>query len=117
MKKALYVANLLDYFLGECYEVCMRRLQVLLESNLDVPAYNLTSFLVRHVFADDVHHKQSPRSIKFSFLHDEWLGGRDKDKTHAHAILDLHLAILYRRKEDSSQLHYLVITLSDYNYY
>ena len=35
-----------DYFLGECYEVCMRRLQVLLDSNLNILAYNLTTYLV-----------------------------------------------------------------------
>ena len=89
-----------DYFLGECYNVCMRRLQVLLESNLDIPAYNLTSFLVRHIFED--YNSKRP---KFSYLHQEWLE-RSKDK--AHTILDIHIAILYRRKEDTSQLQYLV---------
>ena len=98
----LNIQNFADYFRGECYETCMRRLQVLLESNLDVPAYNLTRFLVGHVFVDDFSKRP-----QFPFLHDEWLG-RDKDKSHA--ILDLHLAILYRRKEDSSHLQYLVIT-------
>ena len=89
-----------DYFLGECYKVCMRRLEVLIESNMDIPAYNLTSYLVRNVF-EDYQNKQP----KFSYLHHEWLE-RDMDK--AHIILDIHIAILYRRKEDTSQLQYLV---------
>lgn len=72
----------------------------MLESRLDIPAYNLTSFLVRHVFEDYQKRRQ-----KFSFLHHEWLA---QDKTKAHTILDLHIAILYKRKEDSSQLQYLV---------
>ena len=78
----------------------MRRLQVLLESNLDIPAYNLTRYLVQNVFED----YQSKRP-KFSYLHHEWL---DKDMDKAHNILDVHIAIIYKRKEDTSQLQYLV---------
>ena len=89
-----------DYFLGECYDVCKRRLEVLIESNMDIPAYNLTSYLVQNVF-EDYQNKQP----KFSYLHHEWL---DKDMDKAHNILDIHIAILYRRKEDTSQLQYLV---------
>merc|ERR1712156_1028526 len=92
-----------DYFLGECYDVCMRRLQVLLESNLDIPAYNLTRYLVQNVFED----YQSKRP-KFSYLHHEWL---DKDMDKAHNILDVHIAIIYKRKEDTSQLQYLLKSL------
>ena len=89
-----------DYFFGESFDVCMKRLQVLLDSKLDIPAYHLTTFLVRHVFED--YHCKRP---KFSFLMTEWLqNSRDK----AHIILYIHLAILYRRKEDSSKLQYVV---------
>ena len=82
----------------------MRRLEVLIESNMDIPAYNLTSYLVRNVF-EDYQNKQP----KFSYLHHEWL---DKDMDKAHNILDIHIAILYRRKEDTSQLQYLVTSRS-----
>ena len=78
----------------------MRRLQVLLESNLDIPAYNLMRYLVQNVFED--YQNKRP---KFSYLQHEWL---DKDMDKAHNILDIHIAILYRRKEDTSQLQYLV---------
>jgi hypothetical protein len=75
----------------------MRRLQVLLESKLDVCAYNLTTFLIKHVF----EHKRP----KFVFLHQDWLKA---DKNNANSILDIHLALMYRRKDDTSQLHFLV---------
>ena len=39
------------------------------------------------------------------FLEKDWLHGK---RDNAYNILDLHLAILYRRKEDSSKLQYLV---------
>ena len=94
-----------DYFLGECYEVCMRRLQVLLDSNLNIPAYNLTSYLVQNLFED--YQKKQP---KFSYLYHEWL---EKDMEKAHSILDVHIAIIYRRKEDTSVLPYLVILFAN----
>ena len=81
----------------------MRRLQVLLESNLDIPAYNLTRYLVQNIFED--YHNKRP---KFSYLRYEWL---ENDMGKAYTILDVHIAILYRRKEvkeDTSILQYLV---------
>ena len=104
-----------DYFLGECYDVCMRRLEVLLDSNLNIPAYNLTTYLVQNLFSEDYQNKRS----KFSYLHHEWL---EKDREKAHSILDVHIAIIYRRKEDTSVLPYLVILFANnwpllYNWY
>ena len=95
-----------DYFLGECYDVCMRRLEVLLDSNLNIPAYNLTTYLVQNLFSEDYQNKRS----KFSYLHHEWL---EKDREKAHSILDVHIAIIYRRKEDTSVLPYLVILFAN----
>ena len=84
----------MDYFHKECYDVCMRRLEVLMDSNLDICAYNFTIFLIKRVF--------DPQN---EFLEKDWLHGK---RDNAYNILDLHLAILYRRKEDSSKLQYLV---------
>ena len=98
--KTRYIST--DYFLGECYEVCMRRLQVLLDSNLNIPAYNLTTYLVQNLFED----YQNKRS-KFS-LYNEWL---EKDMEKAYSILDVHIAIIYRIKEDTSVLPYLLKSL------
>ena len=89
-----------DYFLGECYSVCLRRLQVLIESSMYIPAFNLTSFLVRHVMED-----YGIKRPKWPFLHHDWL---QKDKDRAHVLLDLHMALLFKRKEESSHLQYLV---------
>ena len=72
----------------------MRRLEVLMDSNLDICAYNFTIFLIKRVF--------DPQN---EFLEKDWLHGK---RDNAYNILDLHLAILYRRKEDSSKLQYLV---------
>ena len=83
----------------------MRRLQVLLDSNLNIPAYNLTTYLVQNLFED--YQNKRP---KFSYLHHEWL---EKDKEKAHSILDVHIAIIYRRKEDTSVLPYLVILFAN----
>ena len=83
-----------DYFQLECYDVCMRRLEVLMDSNLDICAYNFTTFLIKRVF--------DPQN---EFLEKEWLYGK---RDNAYNILDLHLAILYKRKEDSSKLQYMV---------
>ena len=83
----------------------MRRLQVLLDSNMNIPAYNLTTYLVQNLFED----YQNKRS-KFSYLYHEWL---EKDMEKAHSILDVHIAIIYRRKEDTSVLPYLVILFAN----
>ena len=87
-----------DYFHKECYDVCMRRLEVLMDSNLDICAYNFTIFLIKRVF--------DPQN---EFLEKDWLHGK---RDNAYNILDLHLAILYKRKEDSSKLQYLVSILN-----
>ena len=88
-----------DYFNGECYDVCLKRLQVLIESNLDVCAYNFTTFLVKQIF------EESQTRQRFPFLHNQWLG---KDQDKANSILDIHLALIYRRKEDTAYLQYFV---------
>ena len=76
----------------------MRRLEVLMDSNLDICAYNFTTFLIKRVF--------DPQN---EFLEKDWLHGK---RDNAYNILDLHLAILYKRKEDSSKLQYLVSILN-----
>ena len=82
----------------------MRRLQVLVESQLEVCAYNLSSFLIKHVFEDFLEKRP-----KFVFLHQKWLkANNNRGKENAYNILDIHLALLYKRKEDTSKLHYLV---------
>ena len=85
----------------------MRRLQVLIESNLDVCAYNLTSFIVKHLVEHVFDVEFSPKRLsKYVFLSKEWL--KDDPKNNAYNILELHLALLYKRKEDTSKLQYLV---------
>ena len=102
-KKSFCVISV-DYFNSECYEVCMRRLQVLVESQLEVCAYNMSSFLIKHVFEDFLEKRP-----KFVFLHQKWLkANNNRGKENAYNILDIHLALLYKRKEDTSKLHYLV---------
>ena len=82
----------------------MRRLQVLVESQLEVCAYNMSSFLIKHVFEDFLEKRP-----KFVFLHQKWLkANNNRGKENAYNILDIHLALLYKRKEDTSKLQYLV---------
>ena len=60
-------------------------------------AYNFTTFLVKYIF-------EEPRN-RFPFLHDHWL---QNDENKGYSILDIHLALIYRRKEDTAYLQYFV---------
>lgn len=60
-------------------------------------AYNFTTFLVKYIF-------EEPRN-RFPFLHEHW---SQNDENKGYSILDIHLALIYRRKEDTAYLQYFV---------
>ena len=73
-------------------------------------AYNFTTFLVKQLF------EESQIRQRFPYLHNQWLGN-NQDK--ANSILDIHLALIYRRKEDTAYLQYFVrnvefLSISDF---
>lgn len=78
----------LEYFQLESGEACVKRLKVLIHTNLHLPAHNLAQFAVRHLFAEENN-----------ISHADWVPS-DRD-----LILDLYIGLLFKLKKDSHTFH------------
>ena len=73
----------------------MKRLSVLVETRLDLMAYNLTDFLVKNIF-DSIKKRNNLFITK-------WVDSATSLVTNK--ILDVYVTLLFKLKKDSIQLH------------
>ena len=73
----------------------MKRLSVLVETRLDLMAFNLTDFLVKNIF-DTIKRRNNVFLVK-------WIDSATSFITNK--ILDVYLTLMFKLKKDSILLH------------
>jgi len=83
------LSSLSDYFIGESFDVCAHRLNLLLERRTLQVALNFSGFLVSTVF--------NPEKQTSSLIVQRWLADA-KDIT---ILLDIHIGLMFKLKKSS----------------
>ena len=102
-KLIIYTVKISDYLIGESYDVCAHRLQLLLERQTLQVAFNLSEFLISNVC--------NPEKQISSLIIQRWL----TDAKDVSILLDIHIGLMFRLKKGSFQINHSVTTIISYN--